>query len=269
MAVTYGFYNAINHDRLYDAIQVSSIFDGVIHDGVYMNIGDRFMVTALSEFSVLVGTGRAWFDHTWTLNDAPFYLDVNRPEVAAARIDTVVLEVNEERRENEIKIIKGIPSLSPVPPTLINNDTIHQHPLADIRVNSNINNISQANITNRVGTSDCPFVTGVVQSMNIDSLVAQWTAEWGEWNVDRSLEYDLFKDMMRFEFETWFSTIRYILDGDVAGKLANRIAALENRWRILARDHEVRTTIIDSNDDTIKDSNGLDINGNVIFVTKE
>ena len=46
MAVTYGFYNALNHDRLYDAIQMSSIFDGIIRDGIFSTIGDTMIVTS-------------------------------------------------------------------------------------------------------------------------------------------------------------------------------------------------------------------------------
>ena len=39
MSVTYGFYNSINGDRKYNALEMSSIFDGIIVDGVYMSIG--------------------------------------------------------------------------------------------------------------------------------------------------------------------------------------------------------------------------------------
>lgn len=35
MAFTFGFYNSLNGDRKYNAEQVSSIFDGLISDGVY------------------------------------------------------------------------------------------------------------------------------------------------------------------------------------------------------------------------------------------
>ena len=40
MSVTYGFYNSIKGDRKYNALEMSSIFDGIIVDGVYMSIGD-------------------------------------------------------------------------------------------------------------------------------------------------------------------------------------------------------------------------------------
>lgn len=44
MSVTYGFYNSKNHDRRYDAIQMSRIFDGIIRDGVLQHYGTAMMV---------------------------------------------------------------------------------------------------------------------------------------------------------------------------------------------------------------------------------
>ena len=44
MSVTYGFYNSKNKDRRYDAIQMSSIFDGIIRDGILQHVGTAMMV---------------------------------------------------------------------------------------------------------------------------------------------------------------------------------------------------------------------------------
>lgn len=178
--LTYGFYNSKNHDRRYDALQMSSIFDGIILDGVFMSIGNQFQVKQDANMTVLVDTGRAWFNHTWTLNDALLPIQVPQSEVVLDRIDALVLEVNSlvSVRANSIKIVKGTPSSNPVKPTLINNDDVHQHPLAYIRVNQRVTSIRQADITNAVGTSACPFVTGVLKGMNIDMLIAQWEDQW-------------------------------------------------------------------------------------------
>ena len=94
MSITYGFYNAQDHDRLYDAEQVSQIFDGLIGNGVYETIGDAFIVKANGGMSVSVGTGRAWFDHTWTLNDAVYPVTLDNSQSIVKRIDAVVLEID-------------------------------------------------------------------------------------------------------------------------------------------------------------------------------
>lgn len=160
MSVTFGFYNSVNGDRKYDAIQMSSIFDGIIRDGVFQHLGTAMMVEESEGMIVNVGIGRAWFNHTWTLNDALLPLEVPISEVILNRIDAVVLEVDarENSRANSIKIVKGTPASSPKNPEMIKTNDRWQYPLAYIQVNAGVTSIRQANITNCVGISDCPFI---------------------------------------------------------------------------------------------------------------
>lgn len=183
MSVTYGFYNSKNKDRRYDAIQMSSIFDGIIRDGILQHVGTAMMVKESTGMMVNVGIGRAWFNHTWTLNDALLPLTVPQSEVILNRIDAVILEVDsrESVRANTIKIVKGTPATNPVKPSMIKTNDRWQYPLAYIRVNSGVTSIRQANITNTVGTSECPFVTAPLEKMSIDALVAQWKDQWSKW----------------------------------------------------------------------------------------
>ena len=183
MSVTYGFYNSKNKDRRYDAIQMSSIFDGIIRDGILQHVGTAMMVKESTGMMVNVGIGRAWFNHTWTLNDALLPLTVPQSEVILNRIDAVILEVDsrESVRANTIKIVKGTPATNPIKPSMIKTNDRWQYPLAYIRVNSGVTSIRQANITNTVGTSECPFVTAPLEKMSIDALVAQWKDQWSKW----------------------------------------------------------------------------------------
>ena len=204
MAVTSGFYNSVSGDRKYNALQMSSIFDGIIEDGVYNSIGDRFSLTAGEGNTVIVGTGRAWFNHTWTLNDADYPLTIEPAEVVLNRYDAIVIEVNGSNavRNNSIKVIKGTAGSSPSKPTMANgDDNIWQHPLGYIYVPAGASSISQSNIEYVVGTSECPFVIAAVQSIDIDALVAQWSDQ----------------------FNTWFDNLETQLSGDVAGNLQNQI----------------------------------------------
>lgn len=135
MALTYGFYNSQNGDRVYDADQFSSFLDGIVYDGVYEAVGDKFYVTSLEDedLTIQVGAGRAWLKHTWTLNDTNLYLNATAALDVYDRIDAVVLEVDKEIRTNSIKIIEGTPSDStPARPDLKNEDNIRQYPLAYI-----------------------------------------------------------------------------------------------------------------------------------------
>lgn len=181
MSVTFGFYNSRDGDRRYDAVQMSSIFDGIIRDGVIQHVGDDLMVTANGEsMTVNVGLGRAWFDHTWTLNDALLPLEIPEAEAILDRIDAVVIEVDAREivRANSIKIVKGKASSSPVKPDMLDTNELHQHPLAFVTVKSGATSIRQADIENAVGTSACPFVTAPLEKMDVDALIAQWKDQW-------------------------------------------------------------------------------------------
>lgn len=180
MALTSGFFNSKNHDRLYDATQISTLFEGLINDGVYQGVGHIFKVSASNGMNVTVDTGRAWFNNTWTRNDALIVLTVPTAEQVLKRIDAVVLEVNslDTVRNNTIKIVKGTPASNPAKPSLTKNDDVHQYPLAYITVDPNVTVITQQKIQNAVGTSACPFVTGIIDTLDIDDLIAQWSSEF-------------------------------------------------------------------------------------------
>ena len=236
MSLTYGFYNSLNGDRKYDAIQFGQIFDGIIKDGVFMSIGGKLMVTASSGMKVSVATGRAWFNSTWTYNDAIMLLDIPAAEVLLNRIDAVVLEVNatDTVRTNSLKVIKGTPATNPIPPALTNGGKIYQHPLAHVYVAAGATAISQSNITNKVGTSDCPFVTGILETMNIDALISQWGTEWDEFMsssettfdnniVNWTAEWNAYKNNQQTEFDTWFDQVKGQLSEDAAGNLQVQI----------------------------------------------
>ena len=221
MSVTYGFYNSLNGDRKYDAIQMSKLFDGIIKDGIFSSIGTCFIVNADTGLNniVNVGVGRAWFQHTWTLNDSILSLEAPVSEVLLDRIDAVIIEVNtsEAVRANSIKIIQGTPSSSPVNPILASEQNLHQYALCYIYRAANSVVITQTNITNTVGSEATPFITGILQSISTDELVAQWETRFEELIVDNQLD-----------FTTWFDHIKDQLSEDAAGNLQLEIDQITN-----------------------------------------
>ena len=180
MSLTSGFFDSFNEDRKYNSLQFSSIFDGIISDGIYATYGDYFLVSPVSGMNIKVGTGRAWLDHTWTLNDADYPLTVEDAEVVLKRIDTVIIEVDRSNsgRINRIRILKGTPSSVPVAPELTKTESLKQYPLADILVKPNATEIVAADITNRIGTKDLPWVAGIIDHVSAEELVQQWRIEF-------------------------------------------------------------------------------------------
>ena len=180
MSLTSGFFDSFNEDRKYNSLQFSSIFDGIISDGIYATYGDYFLVSPVSGMNIKVGTGRAWLDHTWTLNDADYPLTVEDAEVVLKRIDTVIIEVDRSNsgRINRLRILKGTPASAPVAPQLTKTESLKQYPLADILVKPNATEIVAADITNRIGTKDLPWVAGIIDHVSAEELVRQWRIEF-------------------------------------------------------------------------------------------
>lgn len=264
MTVTSGFFNSQNGDRKYNAEEMAQLFDGLINDGVYETIYNKFAITANEGMTITVDTGRGWFDHTWILNDSILLLTVEPAELLFDRIDAVVIDVDhtDSVRIDQIKMVKGTPSATPQNPTLLNEDKHKQFPLGYISVKVGATEITQADITNMVGTSACPFVTGVVSVMDIDMLIRQWGAQWNKW-------YNSNTNQFAFDFNNWFSQLQVLLDGDVAANLAGEILELKNKFKVLAREYAVYETIDDTDGNAIQDSWGNDIEGDIIYVIKE
>lgn len=209
MAFSYGFYNSLNGDRKYDSEDLSRMFDGIIYDGVIGAVGDTFAVKAGTGNTVNVSSGRAWFNHTWTYNDAPMPISCGSAAVLLDRYDAIVLEVNaaSDVRKNSIKVVTGTEASNPAKPTMENTEFVHQYPLAYILRKAGESAISQGNIENMVGTSECPLCTGVFKTMTMDQILAQWDAQ----------------------FNTWFESAKGTLSGDAAGNLMAKIEAVEDK----------------------------------------
>lgn len=233
MSVSSGFFNSLNGDRKYNAAQMSAIFDGLIIDGVFASIGTAFAVNAAGGLTVNVGIGKAWFDHTWTVNDSILPMTAPEAEVLLDRIDAVVLEVNgtESVRENTIKFVKGNPSSAPSRPTLTNEGNVHQYPLCYIYRKYGTAVINQADITPMVGTESTPFVTGILQTISLDELLGKWQDELDRFTDARSREVDDWIAQEESDFTTWFNEMKAdlqqeqtVLDQWIASEQADFLA---------------------------------------------
>ena len=219
MSFASGFFNSVDHDRLYDATDISRLFDGLIRDGIFASIGDCLVVKQSNQMNVTVGTGRAWFNHTWSYNDALYPVTIPPSEILMDRIDAVVLEINsvEAVRANSIKLIKGTPSSTPTKPALTNTKEVHQYPLAYVTVGKEVTLIRQADIENCVGTSACPFVTGILEVISIEQLIPQWkdilnrfveenTANFNTWMNGEKQDYQAWLTAAKKEITDWQAT---------------------------------------------------------------
>lgn len=223
MPITSGFYNSVNGDRVYDADQFGSLFDGIISEGIFPNVGDKFFVRPVNNtMGVYVGSGKAWLNRRWVENAGDETLTVQAANASLDRIDSVVLSVDTSKavRAAKFEVVKGTAAATPRPPLIASEGEKKYFVLANIKVVKNSRAVIPENITNFVGSSLTPYVGGPTNTINLDALQTK----------------------LQGEFNTWFDSVRDALQNaggntstDVANLKAsdnsqnNRIQVIENR----------------------------------------
>lgn len=176
MATYSGFFNAVDHDRLYNATDFSKFFDGLIADGVYVNFPENATEenrglhvspnTGVSSLSVKVAPGRCWFNGYWMYNDAALNITLdNLLTSLVSRIDAIVVDVNgaDSARTVDIIVVKGTEATTPDKPSLIHTSTRNQYALAYVTVIPGATSIAAANIEDAILTGETPAVEALLE----------------------------------------------------------------------------------------------------------
>lgn len=183
--ITCGFFNSVNGDRTYNAEQMNNPYKRIISNGVFARPNgeqsDDFKVYSTGEMSILVNKGDGIFDGKWATNDSPFEIVVPAADVYNARIDSIVFRVNYVDRIGEIILIQGEASENLIVPAITRNDKYVDYRLANIFVSANAVAINNTDITDTRASSECGFVTHLLEQADITTLYSQWQAQFENW----------------------------------------------------------------------------------------
>lgn len=263
--VTSGFFDSTESNRrIYTADEFSSIFDGLISDGVYENYpgGTRTVngksvkippfevtkVTSGNDLVISIGPGRAWFHHVWVLNTTST-VTLSPAHGTLPRIDCVYLIVNKGARSCALACREGTPSSDPTGsfPSDDNNNDVYYYPIAFIKVPKAASSSSSLVVTPAIGNPDppangkTPIVKAIVDpSMSLDEYITSYKAQ-----VTAQLNAKF------AEIDAWKDTISALLDGDVAANLGNQITATALR----VDDHDTAISGINESIQTINTDN--------------
>ncbi len=273
MALTYGFYNSVDSDRTYDAQQMGQIFKGIITDGIFKDVGEALRVTADgTSMQVKVGTGRCWFEDTWTDNSSTMVLNVDDSDALYERRDLVCVEVNKRvsDRKNDIKIIKGSPDENPTDPSLQTVSGIFLYPIARVNVRAGVSKISLGDVVDLRGGGKAPWITGPLKT--IDMLSTMDMAN-DQWSIFFKSKQDIVnsdsKEMMsnlKDDFSSWFDEVKGSLDANYVTALAGKVIELEHRLGYSETGNIIYDDLEDQSGNSITDSNNRNIQGKIIYV---
>ena len=229
------FFNAIIKDgvpdRIYKAENFSKYFSSFIGNGVYPNPATNLQVLATdNNMSIRIKPGMAYINGYFYVNDNDLILDVPNADGVLNRIDSIVIRLDLEKREIKAHIKKGNFATAPVAPETSRSEYNYELVIAHVKVKAGTIKITQSNITDtRLDSNLCGIVTGVIKQVDPSELYRQLQADIEEKGLDMQEWLSATKNHFTDEFNTWLDTIKGILDGDVAGNLANRILELENK----------------------------------------
>lgn len=203
MSVTYGFFNSVNNDRVYNADQMSEYFDGLVSNGVYQKVGGGFKVEPNSGMNINIQTGRAIINCKWINSDAVTSIDVTQSHPTLNRYTAVVIRLNVTDRLMEIATKDGTAAANPTKPAITNTTTVKELCLAYIYVKAGATSITASNIEDTRSSSKCGWVTGLIKQVDTADLFTQFEAAYEE-NLANMQTWEAYQ---KAQFEAWFETL--------------------------------------------------------------
>ena len=179
-----GFFNSVNGDRLYNADDMSKIFEGLITDGVYESVGNKLAVQPNSGMTIQIASGRGWFNKRWVENSTPYTLTIESADVTLNRYAAVCIKVdNTDSVRNATPYIKYSEyATTAVKPTMTRTDTVKEYCLAYVYIPANTKTITASLIEDTRGNNDlCGWVTGLIEQLSTTTLFSQWQSIFDNW----------------------------------------------------------------------------------------
>lgn len=212
---TYGFFNSVNGDRLYNADQMSSIFEGLITDGVYESVANKLAVQPNEDMVIQIATGRGWFNKHWVNNDSEYLLTLENADVVLNRYCAVCIRVdNTDSVRNAVPYLKYSQfATNPVKPEMTRTETIKEYCLAYVKIRAGATEILASDIEDtRFDTELCGWVTGLITQVDTSTLYSQWQAI-----------FEGFMTQEAEDFNDWFENLQVELDQETATRLTNAL----------------------------------------------
>lgn len=234
-------FNSINGDRKMKAEDFREYFIPFLSNGIYPNPSTKLQVVSYTGMRIIVKEGKAFINGSLYINTDDLVLTLDHADGVLDRIDRIVLRMDTIERNIKCIVKKGQFASNPIAPSLQRDADAHELCIAEILVSKGSIDIQQSMITDtRLNTEICGIVTGLIDEIDTTTLYNQLKAHIEEKGTDMttwiqeakehfSTWLDSTKTEYTNEFNTWFDSIKDILDGDVAGNLLNKILELENK----------------------------------------
>ena len=178
MAFSCGFFNSKGLDRTYTAENFTEYLSSIICNGILDTYGQNFKLTAASSgLKVILGTGKAWINGHYFVNDSRYtidlseYMDESLPRYVGIAI---YLDTTESVRSVTLKLFPGTPAESPSLPS-IPQDADHVRLLMyAVRLNPGATEISERDWYDyREDANVCGYCKCILGKCKVTELMSQ------------------------------------------------------------------------------------------------
>lgn len=210
-----GFYDAVNADRVYSADDMNRPYKRVVSNGVFATpkgtpSTDLQVVASGSGMQIIVKAGEGIFADKWFENSSDINITVPSNTTTLPRIDSVIVQMDKRTsgRVGSIVYRTGTPASSAKAPSVNTVANVIEYRLANIRVNAGISLITGGMITDRRGSSECPWVTSLIYQVDTSTLYDQYAEAYAEYfEVQKTMWDDWYAHLTK-ELDVSMSLIR-------------------------------------------------------------
>ena len=178
MAFYSGFFNSKGLDRTYTAEDFTAYLSSIICNGILDTYGQNFKLTpASSGLGVVLGTGKAWIDGHYFINDARYsidlsdYMDESLPRYVGIAI---YLDTTESVRSVTLKLFPGTPSESPQLPSIPQDEDHVRLLMYAVRLNPGATSLTERDwFDYREDANVCGYCKCILGKCKVTDLMAQ------------------------------------------------------------------------------------------------
>lgn len=190
MAFYSGFFNSKGLDRTYTAEDFTSYLSSIICNGILDTYGQMFKLTAASSgLKVTLGTGKAWINGHYFINDSRYVIDLTsyQDESLPRYVGIAIyLDTTESVRSVTLRLFPGTPAESPQLPTIPQDEDHVRLLMYAVRMNPGASRITESDwFDYREDKNVCGYckcILGKCKVTEMQSQLAQITAEMQEYN---------------------------------------------------------------------------------------
>ena len=178
MAFYSGFFNSKGLDRTYTAEDFTSYLSSIICNGILDTYGQNFKLTAASSgLGVLLGTGKAWINGHYFINDARYSIDLSeyQDESLPRYVGIAIyLDTTESVRSVTLKLFPGTPAESPQLPTIPQDEDHVRLLMYAVRLNPGATSLTERDWYDyREDANVCGYCKCILGKCKVTDLMAQ------------------------------------------------------------------------------------------------